>query len=264
MKPPWKEISQRRREDLLVYLALARFRKRPKITQLPMSAQRDIKAFLGSYRTACQQADELLFSAGAPDAIDAACCRASVGQLVDNALTVHESALPYLEPLLRIYEGCARALVGQIDEANLIKIHRFSGKVTYIAYPDFEKNPHPPLKRRLKISLRSLRIDDFDYSDWDDPPILFRKNEFLHEDHSKNRTHTQFLCCFFSKWPLNARSFSVSICCQYVLGMFASAGGRIPAPSSLFVSRLNSRFLEWSSCKNSFFRNRIGGSSQSE
>ncbi|MEO2016234.1 MAG: DNA phosphorothioation-associated putative methyltransferase, partial [Fuerstiella sp.] len=99
---PWKEISQRRREDLLVYLALARFRRRPKITQLPMSAQRDIKAFLGSYRTACQQADELLFSAGDPDAINAACCRASVGQLVDNALTVHESALPHLEPLLRI------------------------------------------------------------------------------------------------------------------------------------------------------------------
>ncbi len=182
---PWAEIARQRKEDLLVYLALSRFKKRPKVSQLPTSVQRDIKAFLGSYRTACRQADELLFRAGDSDAINAACVRAPVGQLVDNALTVHESALPYMEPLLRIYEGCARTLMGQIEDANLIKLHRFSGKVSYIAYPDFEKHPHPSLKLRVKISLRSLRIDYFDYSEWDDPPILFRKNEFLHDDHPK-------------------------------------------------------------------------------
>ena len=101
---PWANIAQERKEDLLVYLALARFKKRPKVSDLPLTVQRDTKAFLGSYRTACQQADELLFSAGDPDAINAACCRATVGQLVDNALTVHESALPHLEPIL----GCSR------------------------------------------------------------------------------------------------------------------------------------------------------------
>jgi DNA phosphorothioation-associated putative methyltransferase len=182
---PWTEIAERRKEDLLVYLALARFKERPKVSQLPLSVQRDIKSFLGSYRNAVQQADQLLFSAGDSKVINDACVRAPVGQLVDNALTVHESALDYLEPVLRIYEGCARALVGQIDEANLIKIHRSSGKVSYIAYPEFEKSPHPQLTLRVKVSLRSLRIDYFDYSEWDDPPILFRKDEFLHDDHPK-------------------------------------------------------------------------------
>jgi hypothetical protein len=60
--------------------------------------------------------------------------------------------------MLRIYEGCARALVGDIDEANLIKLHRFSGKVSYISYPDFEKKPHPALRLRVKVSKPSVSV----------------------------------------------------------------------------------------------------------
>jgi len=180
---PWEEIAQRRTEDLLVYLALARFQKRPRLSQLPPSIQRDIKAFLGSYRTACAGADVLLFRTGDPKAIDAACQGAEVGRLVDNALIVHRTTLDYLPPILRIYEGCARALVGEIDEANLIKLHRFSGKVSYIAYSDFEKKPHPALRLRVKVTLPTLAIDFFDYSDWEDPPLLFRKEQFLHPEH---------------------------------------------------------------------------------
>lgn len=182
---PWDVIAQKRTEDLLVYLALARFRRRPALTQLPVTIQNDIKTFLGGYKIACGRADALLFRAGDPKAIDDACNRASVGQLVDNALVLHRSSLDYLEPLLRILEGCARALVGEIDEANVIKLHRFSGKVTYISYPDFESLPHPPLRQRIKVTLPTLSIDMFDYSGWSDPPLLFRKDELLHTDHPK-------------------------------------------------------------------------------
>lgn len=182
---PWEEIAQKRTEDLLVYLALARFKKRPPLSQLPVTIQHDVKEFLGGYKIACGRADALLFRVGDPDAIDQACQRARVGQLVDNALILHRSSLDYLEPLLRIYEGCARALVGQIDEANVIKLHRFSGKVSYVSYPDFEKLPHPPLRQRVKVSLPTLSIDMFDYSHWQDPPLLFRKDELLHGEHPK-------------------------------------------------------------------------------
>src|SRR5262249_13186988 len=37
----WEAIRRRRREDLLVYLALARFGKRPRFGQLPAGLQRD-------------------------------------------------------------------------------------------------------------------------------------------------------------------------------------------------------------------------------
>lgn len=180
---PWEEIAQRRSEDLLVYLALSRFQRRPKLSQVPAAIQRDIKAFLGSYQTACTRADVLLFRAGDPAAIDAACQRAEVGQLVDNALIVHRSSLDYLPPILRIYEGCARALVGDIDEVNVIKLHRFSGKISYTAYADFETDPHPALRLRVKVTLPTLSIDLFDYSDEEDPPILCRKEQLLHEEH---------------------------------------------------------------------------------
>jgi DNA phosphorothioation-associated putative methyltransferase len=57
----WDTIRQRRTEDLLVYLALARFGKRPPLSQLPRPLQRDLRAFFGTYTRACRTADELLF-----------------------------------------------------------------------------------------------------------------------------------------------------------------------------------------------------------
>ncbi len=74
-------------------------------------------------------------------------------------------------------------VVGQIDEANVLKLHRFSGKLSYLAYPDFETNPHPALTLRVKVTLPSLSIDQYDYAGWEDPPILCRKDELLPKDH---------------------------------------------------------------------------------
>jgi len=106
-----------------------------------------------------------------------------VGKLLPNALYVHKSAVDALEPLLRVYEGCARAYLGEIEDTNLVKLHRFSGKVSYLAYPDFEKNPHPVLTRSVKLNLRNLDLECYDYTERENPPILHRKETFLREDH---------------------------------------------------------------------------------
>ena len=171
----WESTGRRRSEDLLVYLALARFHRRPNRSRLPLSVQRDVKAFFGTYKQACEEADTLLFRISDADAIDQACQRATTGHLVDNALMLPISAIPELEPILRIYEGCARALIGEVDDANVVKLHRFSGKVTYLVYANFESDPCPPLRLRVKVSLRSLDIDFFDYSQWDEPHTLESK-----------------------------------------------------------------------------------------
>src|SRR5208282_183699 len=97
----WNSIAQRRREDLLVYIALARFGKRPILSQLPLSLQRDMKAFFGAYCKACAEADALLFKVGDAAAIDEACKRSRVGKLLPDDLYVHKSALDSLEPILR-------------------------------------------------------------------------------------------------------------------------------------------------------------------
>jgi DNA phosphorothioation-associated putative methyltransferase len=179
----WDAITRRCTEDLLVYLALGRFRRRPPISALPLGLQRDIRAFFGSYSNACRLADDLLFRAGSAEAVDEACRRSAVGKLLPTALYVHRTALEALDPLLRVYEGCARAYLGTLDGANLIKLHRQSGKVSYLVYPDFETDPHPALLRSVKLSLRTREIDCFDYTASANPPVLHRKEAFLASDH---------------------------------------------------------------------------------
>ncbi len=128
-------------------------------------------------------ADLLLFRAGDPEAMDDACKHASVGKLLPNALYVHRSAVDSLEPQLRIYEGCARSYLGEIEDANVVKLHRHSGKVSYLAYPDFDKDPHPTLARSVKLSLRNLEMDCYDYQESSNPPILHRKDSFVTSDY---------------------------------------------------------------------------------
>jgi DNA phosphorothioation-associated putative methyltransferase len=180
----WESIARRRREDLLVYLALARFRRRPSLSLLPPTLQRDIKAFFGSYTKACAEADALLFKAGDAVAIDEACKRSKVGKLLPDDLYIHREALDCLEPVLRIYEGCGRAYLGEVEGANIIKIHRRTGKISYLIYPEFEEDPHPALLRCERLNLRTRQIECYDYGESANPPILHRKDSFLHSEHS--------------------------------------------------------------------------------
>lgn len=179
----WDAIARRRREDLLVYLALSRFRKRPAFSLLPLTLQRDMKAFFGTYTKACAEADELLFKAGDAAAIDEACKRSTLGKLLPDDLYVHRDTLDNLEPLLRIYEGCGRTYLGEIEGANIIKIHRRTGKLSYLLYPHFEADPHPALSRCVKLNLRTRQIECYDYAQSSNPPVLHRKDSFLHPEH---------------------------------------------------------------------------------
>ena len=125
----------------------------------------------------------MLFRSGNAEAVDEACRRSTVGKLLPNALYVHRDALDSLEPLLRVYEGCARAYLGEVEGANLIKLHRHSGKVSYLVYPEFETDPHPALLRSIKLSLRTRELDCYDYAHSTNPPVLHRKETFLPADH---------------------------------------------------------------------------------
>jgi hypothetical protein len=72
---------------------------------------------------------------------------------------------------------------GDLDGANLIKLHRQSGKVSYLVYPDFETDSHPSIQRSVELSLRTREIDCFDYTASSNPPILHRKQTYLTADH---------------------------------------------------------------------------------
>jgi DNA phosphorothioation-associated putative methyltransferase len=119
--------------------------------------------------------------------VDEACKQSSVGKLLPNALYVHRDALESLEPLLRAYEGCARAYLGAVEGANLIKLHRHSGRVSYLVYPEFATDPHPALLRSIKLSLRTRELDCYDDANSTNPPVLHRKETFLPADHNSIR-----------------------------------------------------------------------------
>ena len=176
----WDAIAYRRSLDTQVYLALVQFEEeRPRFSELPEPIRHDIKAFFGSYRDACEVADEKLFSLGEPKIIRAACNKSKVGKLTPSALYVHMKALWELEPLLRIYEGCASRVFGRPEETTLIKIHIKQPQISYLYYPDFDTDAHPALKASIVIDLQTFKITRGDYSTRENPPILHRKETFV-------------------------------------------------------------------------------------
>ena len=177
----WETIATERSRDLLVYLALANFAGRPSFGDMPIELQLDVKGLFGSYKAATAQADKLLFAAGRPEAIDTAARAASFGKLTPEALYVHVEELNSLPPLLRIYEGCGRALTGTVEGANILKLHRQKAQVSYLAYPRFDRDAHPELQTVIVARLGRLEVTFRDFRHSSNPPILHRKETFVSE-----------------------------------------------------------------------------------
>ncbi|MBY0358206.1 MAG: DNA phosphorothioation-associated putative methyltransferase [Candidatus Obscuribacterales bacterium] len=175
----WDELIQKRKQDFSLYIALSKFGKRPRIGQLASELQNDIKAFFGSYKSACDNADQLLFSLGQPGIIAKTCSTSKIGKLLPDSLYVHISALEELDLILRLYEGCASRTVGRMDDATLVKFHIDAPKISYLFYPDFDDEAHPSLKTSMRIDLRDLHVKYSDYTESQNPPILHRKETFV-------------------------------------------------------------------------------------
>lgn len=179
----WDAISDKRRQDILVYLALTQFSHRPKFGNLESILQNDIKALFGNYKQACSAADLMLMSVGDLRLIANCCKKSKVGKLLPNALYVHVCSLESLNPLLRLYEGCASRTIGRMDAATLVKFQFNAPKISYLFYPDFDTEPHPTLHTSMQIDLRDLQVVYRDYDTSDNPPILHRKETFVTPDY---------------------------------------------------------------------------------
>ena len=80
----------------------------------------------------------------------------AIGKQTPTALYVHRSALAELPPLLQVYEGCARVLSGTVDQANLIKLSVTQPQVSYLRYPNFDRDAHPTLAAAVTVNLRKF------------------------------------------------------------------------------------------------------------
>ncbi|MEH6621162.1 MAG: DNA phosphorothioation-associated putative methyltransferase [Dietzia maris] len=175
----WEAVAAQRRAELLIYVALSRFGNRPKYSQLDRSLATDLKAHFGSYREVCIQADRLLVACGDRALLHVSARSSAIGKQTPSALYVHTSAMAEIPPVLQVYEGCARVLAGTVPSANMIKLSVTEPQVSYLTYPDFDRDPHPVLRSAITVNLRKLTVDWRDYSRSENPPLLHRKEEFL-------------------------------------------------------------------------------------
>jgi len=179
----WKRAVEDRQRDLIVYLALANLRKRVAFGHLSARLRADIRAFFGNYRRALEKGVELLYAAGDPGEIDLACEELKLGWQDEQALYLHRSLVDELPPVLRAYVACAVALFGDVSQADVIKLHKRTGKATFLVYDDFDGKPLPELRQRIKVNLRTRWVQVFDHSA--ERQLLYFKERFVSHNHPR-------------------------------------------------------------------------------
>lgn len=122
--------------------------------------------------------------------LDAICRRSEVGKLTQSALYFHRSAflLTPVEVKLAVLGAEERFLTDAFYKtSNILKIMYDKSAVSFLWYPDFDRDPHPALSYSLHVPLDPSRLlSRRDYRN--NPPILHRKEEFVTPDYPKFRT----------------------------------------------------------------------------
>lgn len=186
----FEQARKTRKNDLLVYLALANLRKPVPLKHLSPSLREDMISFFDNYKHGLRMGRELLFAAGDPGEIEVACENLQIGWQDDQALYLHPSLLETLPPILRIYCGCAEAYCGDLGQVDLIKLHKATGKLTFLVYDDIEHQSLPELKLRIKVNLKTGFVQVFDHSA--DHQVLCFKERFFGADHPRRQEWIEF------------------------------------------------------------------------
>lgn len=187
-----KIARKARMEDALVYLAMTRFRKHFRRREIPLRIKNDIRTFFGDLTTAQNKARDLLFAAGDADEIQLACEGLEIGWQDEDALMIHRSLFGKLPPLLRIFVLCAAHRYGDPEQADLIKIHKRSGKITFQHYDDFDGKSLPVLQTRIKVNLRNLFVEVFDHTIGPKLQLLYFKERFLDKGYPERAAMEKF------------------------------------------------------------------------
>ncbi|WP_405539104.1 DNA phosphorothioation-associated putative methyltransferase [Streptomyces antimycoticus] len=176
------EGARRSTLNTLLYLAVELFNGRGPFSSLPLSIQLDVRAFFTSYREACQRSDRLLLKLRDDGYVRGAMNASPVGKVTPTALYVHRRALDRAPTVLRLYEHCASIAAGRPQEWRVVKLRHQGRAVSWLDYPDFDKDPHPRILSSYMVDLQSLETSHLSYAHSQNRPLLHRKHEFLAPD----------------------------------------------------------------------------------
>ncbi|MFB8382552.1 DNA phosphorothioation-associated putative methyltransferase [Streptomyces rubiginosohelvolus] len=176
------ESAKRTTLSTLLYLAVELFNGRGPFTSLPLSVQLDVRSFFTSYKEACRRSDRLLLKLRDDGYVRGAMNASSIGKLTPTALYVHRRAVDRMPTILRLYEHCASIAAGRPQEWTLAKLKHQGRAVSWLDYPDFDKDPHPRILSSYQVDLQSLETSHLSYAASANRPLLHRKHEFLTQD----------------------------------------------------------------------------------
>lgn len=176
------EGAKRSTLNALLFLAVELFNGRGPFSSLPRTVQIDIRSFFSSYKEACRRADRLLLKLRDDSYIRGAMTASAVGKLTPTALYVHQRAVERMPTVLRLYEHCASLAAGRPPSWTVAKLCHRGRAISWLDYPDFDRDPHPRLLTSYQVDLETFEISHHSYGSRDNRPLLHRKHEFLHPD----------------------------------------------------------------------------------
>lgn len=177
----FEAARKQRKDDLLVYLAAAGFLKRIPLKNLDDALQADLASHFGGYRQAQEEGARLLMSLGEASTLADAAAALPFGWRDDTEghFSIHSSLVGKLPAVLRVFIECGARLYGVATEADVIKIHLRSKKLTFLLYDNFLRAPFPELQTRIKIDLPRLAVNIFEYREAAPRQLLFFKERFV-------------------------------------------------------------------------------------
>jgi DNA phosphorothioation-associated putative methyltransferase len=107
-----------------------------------------------------------------------------IGKKLPDAIYIHESAFEEISPkLATIINAVGKALKVPSQDWNIVKLSRNKFSMSLLSYPTFFEESYPPLKQSVTVDLDKLSHKITDYSSYDNPPILHRKETMITQGH---------------------------------------------------------------------------------
>ena len=136
------------------------------------------KTFPTGHESTYGEAKRILSKFQNSSTIRRAIARSPLGKKLPFTLYVHNSAIPYLSTILRLYIACGQVFVTEKYDGDLLA-KLCPKSISFLRYRNFDDDPHPQLLCSLKVNTDTYKTSFRDYSKSENPPILHRKETFV-------------------------------------------------------------------------------------
>lgn len=188
-----KQAAERHKSALLISLSreLIKTDARSKLTDLDDDMAQKVRLYYGKWDNAKAAAMARLKELGDLSVISSYINASSVGKVLPDDIYIHRDSLQYAPEMLQLLVELAKTILPADVEWNIAKIARNSYHVTFLEYANFYEDAHPRLLGAMKVLLHKNKLEYRDYKTRENPPILHRKELFIHSGHALFETFSQ-------------------------------------------------------------------------